>query len=294
MSGAVPSLGTNLVVIRTSFGGSLSGMIAIRDNTLQPCINLDGTATNLTGDVGFGEAFPSAATPPIPNSDFSTNEIIGVVPIVFAVNNNLAGMGVNNITLEQANLLLFDSGPGAMPASFLGATGPNATNNVYLIGRDTDSGTRISVEKDIKYIGAETEWATNGAGGYVSNPGFPSGGTVAANIGGGALSIGYVGMSDFNSISNNATALKYEGVGVGVNNFANVTTGMYPLWAYEHFYSRIGTTAQQQLVREALIASLTNPSFQATNANWFNFFVGLNKMQVSRSTDGGQITGNNF
>ncbi len=291
MSNAVPSLGTNQVVIRTAFSGSISGMTDLKNGVYEPCINYDGSATNVLADLAFGEGFPSSATPPISASAFGTNEILGVVPIVFVANNNLVNMGVQNITREQASLLLFDSGPGGIPASFLGATGPNSTNVVYLIGRNTDSGTRITIEHVLGYIGAESLWATNGNGGYIPNPGFSSGGSTANNIAGGAQSIGYVGLSDYSTITNNATALLFEGVAAIP---FNVTTGKYPMWAYEHLYSRVGLSPNQQSVREALVAALTNPFYQSTNPLWFNYFVGLTQMTVSRTTDGGQITGNNF
>jgi hypothetical protein len=291
MSNAIPNLGTNAVVVRTDFSGSLTGMNDLKNGVYEPCINYDGTATNVLADLAFGEAFPSSATPPIPTSAFGTNEILGVVPFVIAVNNNLAFSGVQNITREQASLLLFDSGPGGIPAAFLGATGSGATNVVYLIGRNNDSGTRITTEHVLGYIGAESLWTTNGNGGYVTSSGFSSGGAVANAIAGGTQSIGYLGLSDFSTVATSAVALNFEGV---IGNAPNVANGKYPLWGYEHLYSRIGLSPNQQAVRDALVAAITSQTYQTTNPLWYDYFVGLTQMTVSRTTDGGQITGNTF
>ncbi|MDB6066569.1 MAG: hypothetical protein JWR26_2777 [Pedosphaera sp.] len=298
MQGAIPSLGNTPVTIRTDFSGSISGMNDVANGVNQPCINLNGSVTNVLSDIAFGEAYPSSATPALATSAFSTNHIVGVVPFVIAVNNNLYNMGVTNITREQATLLMYDSGSSGgtagVPASFLGATGAAATNTPYMIGRNSDSGTRISTEKVIGYTTAfENLWSTNGSGGYISlgDNGFSSGGSVASSIANGALSIGYLGLADFSTITNSAKALNFEGVAPTI---ANVASGAYPLWGYEHFYSRIGLSANQATVRDALISALTNTTYQSTNTAWNLNFVGLSQMSVSRLTDGGQISGNTF
>src|SRR5438132_466067 len=159
------------------------------------------------------------------------------IPVLFdapslvqnVTNSNLPG--VNNITRDQALLLMTATGPGLMPDTFLGGT---TGNTIYLIGRDSGSGSRISVEKDIGFVGSPTLWATNSAGQFITTNGFSSGGLVA-----GALklpnTIGYVGLGDFNNISNNAVALSFNGVPYSATTVQNGSSGLECL---EHLVSR--------------------------------------------------------
>ena len=66
--------------------------------------------------------------------------------------------------------------------------------------------------------------------------------------------------------------------------------GSYALWGYEHVVNRSGgMSANQQAVRNALIAAITNPTYQSTPI-YTNSFVRLNQMHVERGADGGPIT----
>jgi len=288
MSNLIPSFGSSPVTIRSSFSGSGSGMTSVKNGTLLPCINLDGSPTNLAAEVSFSDVYPASASPSIPASAFSQRVEVGVVGFVFVKNNNL--VGITNLTREQAILAMTASGDGGMPASFLGGTGGGAVNPIYMIGRDSGSGTRITVEKDLGFVGSPNLWQTNGDGTYSLGTGYDSGGKVANAIAGGTQSIGYVGLADYASVSNAATTLSYEGIPYA---HGNVAAGMYPMWGYEHLVSKVGISANQATLRDKLVASITNSTYQAS-AIYSNNFVSLSDMHVKRGADGGTITSKDF
>jgi hypothetical protein len=287
VSNAVPALGGTTVTLRTSFSGSASGMLAVKNQTPLGALELSGSTVNKVADLSFPDVYPSSASPPIPASNFERKEV-GVVPFVI-VKNNQGNEGISNITRDQAILLMTASGEGGMPASYLGGTG---NNSLYLIGRDSGSGTRITVEKVIGYLGSPTLWATNGAGQLIVTNGYSSGSLVKNVLGSVPNTIGYLGLGDYAGISSSATALTYNGVPF---NPANVANGSYALWGYQHVVNRVGgLSANQSLVRNALLNSIADATYQSTNSLYTNSFVSLSAMQVQRGADGGPITSLSF
>src|SRR6266581_4794398 len=124
--------------------------------------------------------------------------------------------GITNITREQAVLLMSSSGiitnagqqVFGMPASFLAGS---STNPVYLTGRDSGSGTRISVHKDIGYTGTSPRlWGLDGLGNLVLTNGYSSGGTERTVIANNASVIGYLGVADSGVITASASTISYE------------------------------------------------------------------------------------
>lgn len=292
VSNKVASLAATPITLRLSFSGSGSGMLAVKNLSPVPTAETAGVNVNKVPDLALSDVFPGSATPPIADSAFE-RQVLGVIPFVFAVNNALAG--VRNLTREQAYLLLTASGtiggiPG-MPASYLGGTGPNADNPIYLIGRDSGSGTRITVHKVIGFNSTPTLWATNGAGAYVLTNGYSSGGQQRNVIKGKPDAIGYLGLADYATIAANASLLSYNGVAFSE---AAVANGAYALWGYEHIVNRAGgLSANQIAVRNALIAAIKDPVYQSTPI-YTNSFVRLDQMNVERGADGGPITGLKF
>ncbi len=66
------------------------------------------------------------------------------------------------------------------------------------------------------------------------------------------------------------------------------------MWGYEHIVNRVGgLSANQALVRDALIKAITDSAYQSTPI-YTNSFVRLSQMQVERGADGGTITSLNF
>ena len=138
VKGTVPTV-TNQVLIYASFSGSLTGMQAVQYQTLVPCVAPGGTNTtlNLPPNLAFSDAFPGAASPPIPNSAFAaTPAILGVLPFAWVRANSSALAGITNITRDQA--ILLETAGGFVPASFSGTSCTNSTNVVYFTGRSPD------------------------------------------------------------------------------------------------------------------------------------------------------------
>src|SRR5229473_3069499 len=223
VAAAVPSLGSTPVKVRLSFSGSASGMLSVKNLTPVSTADTPGVNVNRVPDLALSDVFPGSATPPISDSAFERS-VLGVIPFVWVANNALTGI--------------------------------SNTNPVYLIGRDSGSGTRISTEKDIGFVGAPLLWATNGAGTYVVTNGYSSGGLERAVIGGKPDAIGYLGRADLAAIATSATAITYDGVSYSEPAVAG---GSYGMWGYEHIVNRVGgLSANQALVRDALIKAITD------------------------------------
>lgn len=289
MSNAVPSLAGNQVSINFALSGSASGMLAVKNSTPQ---TLAGTLGTAVPDLAFSDVFPASATPSIADSSFDRS-VVGVIPFVWVKNNALTG--ITSLSREKVYLLMTASGAGSgftgMPASYLGGTGPNAGLPVYLCGRDSGSGTRITAQKVAGFTGTPSLFtldANNTTYTSVGDAGYSSGGTLRAAIANGARSIGYLGLADYNNISASATSLSYEGVAY---QHDAVLSGDYPFWSYEHVVNRKSNlTPNQGLVKTALVNAITNPTFQSTNPLYTGAFVRLADMQVRRLADGGPIT----
>ena len=291
MQGSAPTLGTTPVKVRLSFSGSEQGMQDVRNGSLitvaAPPGELAPGVSNTTKipDLALSDVFPSTATPPIPESAFN-RFVVGTVPILFVKNKALTG--ITNLSQSQANLLLIASGAGGMPASYIGG---NNNNPVYFIGRDAGSGTRLTAEKCLGFVGSPLLWTTNGAGNYVVTNGLSSGGLVRNVVNGKTDAIGYMSFSDYLAISNNAAIIPFNGLAF---SHTNVVTGQYTIWGYQHLVNKVGLSATKAAVRDAIKAAITNPGFQATNTLYNVGFTALSEMQVERGSDGGQITSLNF
>ena len=118
ISNKVASLLDTPVKIRLSFSGSAAGMWAVKKRTPISTAEAPGVNVNRVPDLALSDVFPGMATPPISDSSFNRS-VLGVVPFLFVRNNAL--LGVNNITREQAVLLLTASGSigaiNGMPAT---------------------------------------------------------------------------------------------------------------------------------------------------------------------------------
>ena len=286
----IPSLGSTPVTLRLSFSGSGSGMLAVKNSTPVSTADSAGVNVNKTPDLALSDVWPGAASPPIADSAFNRS-VLGVIPFVYVRNNALTG--ITNITKEQANLLMTASGSisgiDGMPATFLGGV---STSPVYMTGRDSGSGTRITVHKDIGFNSTPLLWTTNvGDGAWIQTAGLSSGGIERGVIAVKNNAIGYLGLADYASIAAYATTIAYHGVAYTEPAVAN---GAYALWGYEHIVNRAGgLSSNQQAVRNAFIAAVTDIGYQST-AIYTNSFVRLNQMNVERGTDGGPITSLNF
>jgi len=111
--------------------------------------------------------------------------------------------------------------------------------------------------------------------------------------------IGYAGLPDSISSGNgyqsgSPNLLTFQGVAPSP---ANVESGAYPFWSYEHLLSvgNVNGDANKQLVKASLLGTIASSNFQYTDANYYNNgsnpqAARLAYMQVQRSVDGGPIT----
>jgi len=297
------SLGSTPVHVHLSFSGSASGMLAVKNSTLVTTARevAGGAPTETrTPDLALSDVFPGSATPAIPLAAFDPENkaYLGVIPFVY-VRNNTALSGINNITRQQAVLLMTASGTGGMPISFLDGN-PAHTANIYMTGRDSGSGTRITTEKCIRFTGTPILWGTNNADNvyrtHDNNPaisfdGYSSGGFERALIAEKPDAIGYLGRADAANIAASASQISFDGIPYST---ANVENGAYEIWGYEHMYNRAGgLSPNQKQVRLALLNAITDPAYQATPI-YANSFEPLAGMHVERLADGGDISSLDF
>lgn len=292
MSNAIPSLGAAPVAVRLSFSGSGSGMLAVKNGTPLATIDpITGNSSNKAPDLAFSDVFPESASPPIAGSSFDQS-IVGVIPFVWIRNNAMSS--INNMTREQGVLLMTASGtigglPG-MPQSYLGG---GSSDPIYLTGRDSGSGTRITAQKVLGFTGTPTLWGISATdGSLVQTNGYSSGGSMRAVIQAKTNVIGYLGLADAAAISASASPIAYEGVTCSP---AAVQSGQYPFWGYEHLVNnKNALSANQAAIRNKLITYITNQGYQTTNSLYTNNFVDQANMQVERGADGATITSLNF
>lgn len=300
------TIGGNQYTVRTSWSGSSAGVQALADNTPVQFM-VTGTITNTTpvstasptyetiaANYAFSDVGQAAAGRP--NATFApTNAQVGVVPFVF-----VAGKGtpasVTNITDQQFAWMWSNGGAAA---SFLSGDFTNDSGDyLYPTGRNSGSGTRITVLSETRYgrgtavaqqsttstttnlTGAPTAFATSGGYSALQIADL-LGKTPAAST---ESWISYLGLSDANlAIGNGAAAiLTYNGVAYSQENVRN---GAYTLWGYQQMYRKTGLNALEVAFDTALRAAI--------DANLSSDFVGLGSMKVNRTGgDGGAVIEN--
>lgn len=305
------------ITIRTAWNGSVEGVKAAAeglpvDTIPTSQLPVSGTATGgtateeKTATMGFSDSFKESTGIAV-GEDFSgadVNDIqVGVIPFLWVANE---GAPFTNITDSQIKTILTN---GFVKAQlFTGAFGGINARNVYAVGRNRDSGTRIaalanggvglsSSIKQYRAVDNGSSWATisalNYAGDDQKTNGETSGGTVSnflratsASVsvnGGSAVAIhlvGYVGVSDANSaIANGAVGLSYNGV-----PFSNdaVKNGSYTFWSYEHFFHNNTLTDDEQTFVDAFVLAIP--------ANIGSAGIKLDEMNAFRAGDGELIS----
>ena len=210
-----------------------------------------------------------------------------VVPLVYIKNTNSADTAaITNLTQRQA----WSLENSTLQASYFGGT---STNYIYFVGRNSQSAVRTELDLNIYNTQTINTYHTNALGQPVldtsADPGLSSAGAVVNNVLALTNSIGTVAVQN---IKKGIAPLAYEGVPFSVSN---VITGSYPLWGYEHYYyvstSNTGTPSTAQLaVINTFYQSVTNATFQTTSPVFVGNFVPNSWLEVSRGSDGGQIT----
>lgn len=275
------------VVILTSFNGSVEGVKAL-DNDESLTV-LDTTKFTNTGTVGTPMSFASSGktTTAKANLAFSDvfqgstphnvttlgDDVVGVVPFVWVTNS----VGLNKITNMTSQLARQTLGYQSLLSMFTNNAADSGVN-VYAIGRDSGSGTRMNTLAEIKYPAATVVqqyqptivsgtvtglaiWPAS-TGVAIGDGGYTSGGKIAdalkvpISVANTAL-VGYVGTTDANTVKaaiGNAAQLTYNGVAYSENAVYN---GAYTFWGYEHLLtSANGLSTEQQAIKDTIVSSI--------------------------------------
>jgi len=290
--GTMPAVfGGQTVTIRTSYSGSAAGVQALVQNlNLNFRTSATPGDTNLTAhqaDLAFSDVFQATTAFPSPTL-VDTN--VGVQPFTY-VKSTITPATVTNITIQQLQAFLPN---GLLFAdSFTGNTN-DASTPVYLVGRDSGSGTRITAERDALFIGGELNWATNGitCNSWAPHPlgGFSSGSGVSGQLNSGCgAAIGYLGLADAGNVNGGNNIIRYNGYlpfagSIGAPDFAPIKNGLYSLWGYAHLFRRSSAPANIATF-VSVFANEIN-----TDLNTSITAIQVGKMNVVRPSDGGPIT----
>lgn len=299
------TLGGVSVTIRTFWAGSATGVDYVSnqvqlDNkfiatTFTPtgaqftpaAGDLAAASAETVAEFGFSDVEQSATI-------YQTNPLaestdIFVIPFRFLATADTTG--VTNITSQQARAHFTSTGE-TDKSLFTGVTGDN-TQTVYAVGRDSDSGTRITAlaETGAGAFATVGQWGftTTGSGASVTlsapedlfDGGYASGGSVGTILGGtGFQAIGYVGISDATAaISNGAVALNFNGVPYTADNVKN---GSYTFWSTYQMLRQQTLTGPTLSLFNSLKSSLIGAASGTSS-------IKLTDMQVVRAGDGATV-----
>lgn len=162
--------------IRCSWSGSANGIDTVANNKTNqnylatPVANGEtasaGSGTPMTSQIAMSDVYQASTAFTSP----SLNDIpVAVVPFTFVINDaaDANNNAISNVTAQAARALW---SAGTLPSFVFTGNAAN-TRNVYAIGRDTGSGTRITMLAETKY-GISTpvqQWQITASGGAVTH-----------------------------------------------------------------------------------------------------------------------------
>ena len=272
-TGTIPSLfASQTVNVKCYWSGSAQGIHSLCNGDILPFLS-SGTSGSSTLDshaVDFTFSDCSQASTPFNNYTLVDNTV-AVLPFVW-VRNYGTSTNLMNLSMQQLQNALA-AGKVAL-SYFTGSTNASDTNTlVYLTGRNTDSGTRVTTDADTYFTGSPKIWEMNlstgvpflastnqTVGGYGYGVGYTSGGQVKSALEATTtnMMLGYLGYPDARGafgtafgnsaiISCNGQLPYTNGLVMANNNgsyaiinttnlpdFSPVTTGKYSYWCYEH------------------------------------------------------------
>jgi len=327
-------VGSLPVIIKCSWAGSTGGLQTIAQQspvvtTANPYIS-ETSALSATGaaftsstavfdspanaDVAMSDTFQSSTAFNGPGYNNLVDTTVGVVPFVWtkgsssdtAVQASLANL--TNITPLLARVVL----QGGAPLSMFTGNAADSSVYVYAMGRDEDSGTRLTTYAEsgfgvfsspLQYqptvssgaIASIAPWPAATVLGIsypVGHSGFSGGGALATNLntpvaatardatGGKFALVAYFGVNDAKNVNGGANNLTYNGVPYSV---ANVQEGLYTFWGYEHLTYRSTLSGNAKTVADQLANQIKTADASVSG-------VLLSTMHVSRSTEGAVIT----
>lgn len=256
--------------------GNNAPITAVGSTALQPLVEAAGEdyqkshpGTSVTvqgGGSGTGLSQIAQGAVSLGNSDLYAQEkkginsknlvdhrvaVVGIMPIVNQE------VGVDNLTLEQ------------LTAIFTGKitnwkdVGGN-DQKIVLVNRAAGSGTRAAFEK----------WAMNGATSKEAQE-QDSSGMVKSIVKNTPGAISYVA---FAYKSSDVTSVKVNGI---MPTDENVENGSYPVWSYEHIYTKGQPTADTK----SFLEYMQSTAFQKKYVEKLGY-IAMNKMQIDRDING--------
>jgi hypothetical protein len=329
-------VGSLPVVIKCSWSGSVGGVQTIAQqspaitvanwlsesiNTLTvagtPALNSGSIYDSPTGaDIAMSDSFQSSTAFSGPGYNTLADTVVGVVPFVWT-------KGSSNDTAVQASLANFTNMSPLMaklvlaagaPLSMFTGTAADSTVYVYAMGRDEDSGTRLTAfaESTFGIFGSPIQYQPTITSGAIASiapwpaatvlgisyptghSGFSSGGTMATNLNTPVATtardafsakfalVAYFGVNDANGVNGGNNNLTYNGVAYSADN---VREGKYTFWGYEHLTYRSTLAGNAKTVADQIANQLKTADASVSG-------VLLSTMHVSRSTEGAVIIHN--
>ncbi len=291
-------------IVKVSYVGSVGGIDNLVNNkpsTFYANATAGNTTTeSVTADITLADNYQAST---LFNSTTLEDQLLGVITFAW-VKNVGAPSTLVNLSSSGARTLL----AGPTPLSIYTGVTSDSTTNVYAIGRDDDSGTRVIAFADSGYgiqsqplqyqiaqgANASTAILTIAPGGGAQ--GYTSGGNLANalkvtgtattsdpfNPGKGFYAIGYAGSSDAAGINGGLNNLTWNGVALSDNN---VIEGTYSFWSYEHIMNRTSASADVKNFVTAIISRMQDGVINAANKAGLR----LNQLNVGRNSDGGDI-----
>ncbi|MGA2540546.1 MAG: hypothetical protein ABSG78_03165 [Verrucomicrobiota bacterium] len=327
-NGAVP------VIIKTSWSGSLGGIQTVSEN-----LTISTWLTNTTPAGAGAVASGNNVDPPaVPDACFSDgfqasspftspvllDHIVGIVPFKW-VRNNGSPATLSNMTPQLAVSLY--TGSGSLPLALFTGLNSDEGTNVYALGRNADSGTRLNAfaETGVGVLNLVHQYyplhnatiisksafgsvtgqelvpqdTVNGIVYPKGDSGYNSGGDLAFAIQatGSATATGvngfyvtYLGLPDaFTAEGGGGVDMTYNGIPYSPTA---VEEGQYTFWGYEHVMYRQNYGGLQQTVTDLISAKILNQDAAVIPSGSVAPGILLGSMHVQRFTDGGPISNN--
>lgn len=310
---AGPTNGTNAAKIGY-FATNASGLTSSAANTNSQVGNLTFADTYQSTSV-FNGTYGGVSYASL------TDNKVGVVSFNWVAS---VGCGAANIQPNTAQQLL---AAGTVPVAMLTGNSADKTNGVYLVGRNIDSGTRLTTLAESGYGVSTTvvQYQVNGttnltaypietingiSSASLGNSGYSSGGTLCGfmtnsySVGAALTVVDNSGTTNSSVYTGSNFLVGYAGTsdangktngGLIKLNYSGVACstnaiaiGQYTFWGYEHLLYNNSTAST---TAKALATSLKT-KLLATPTSTLTPNVNLNDMLVGRNVDGGAIYNN--
>lgn len=291
------TMGSDTVTVRFAMSGSIQGItdLAAPNQKTFLATGTPGDATTVSHvpELAFSDVFQATAG----IAGALVDDKVGVIPFVWIKGKN-SSASVTNITTQLAQSFLAN---GALEERYFTGdhVGGNAFNPVFLIGRDSGSGTRATAHADTFYgVGTTTTLFADDDGVAPFVPtvslGYSSGKSVATVLkmdlsGTGMSTVGYLGMGDAKSVQaiGGDQYLAYNGVPYSADNVRN---GLYTFWGYEHLFHRGDAAAEIVNFKANFGAAIDNYLANAGGPGIpSDLALTVSSMKVARNGDGGNL-----